>query len=396
MCDSSVYIRRLLILLFCSSVAAAGYIHAQAVQHHDHGSSAAPGTKVLVSATQDTTPLPGMPPVLDPHDIYSADRPNQLNSTVKNFPSRIYVPNSGSNSVDVIDPATFKVIDHFAVGQQPQHIVPSYDMKTLWVLDDQGNTLTKIDPATGKKGEVVPVADPYNLYFTPNGEDAIVAAEALHRLDFRDPHTMKMKFSLHVPCSGVNHMDFSPNGRYLIASCEFDGKMLKVDVASRTILATLQFSGHAMPQDVRLSPDGTVFYVADMGVNGVHLVDGDHFSEISFLPTGKGTHGLYVSRDSKSLYISNRGEGSISVLDFKTRGLVAKWQIPRGGSPDMGGISADGNVLWLAGRYNAEVYAFDTNSGKLIARIPVGKGPHGLCVFPQPGRYSMGHTGVYR
>jgi YVTN family beta-propeller protein len=396
MCDSSVYIRRLLILLFCSSVAAAGYIHAQAVQHHDHGSSAAPGTKVLVSATQDTTPLPGMPPVLDPHDIYSADRPNQLSSTVKNFPSRIYVPNSGSNSVDVIDPVTFKVIDHFAVGQQPQHIVPSYDMKTLWVLDDQGNTLTKIDPATGKKGEVVPVADPYNLYFTPNGEDAIVAAEALHRLDFRDPHTMKMKFSLHVPCSGVNHMDFSPNGRYLIASCEFDGKMLKVDVASRTILATLQFSGHAMPQDVRLSPDGTVFYVADMGVNGVHLVDGDHFSEISFLPTGKGTHGLYVSRDSKSLYISNRGEGSISVLDFKTRGLVAKWQIPRGGSPDMGGISADGNVLWLAGRYNSEVYAFDTNSGKLVARIPVGKGPHGLCVFPQPGRYSMGHTGVYR
>jgi YVTN family beta-propeller protein len=342
------------------------------------------------------TPLPGMPPVLDPQDIYAADRPNQLSSMVRNFPSRIYVPNSESNSVDVIDPATLRVIDHFEVGQQPQHIVPSYDLKTLWVLDDKGNGLTRIDPATGRKGETVPVDDPYNLYFTPNGADAIVVAESLHRLDFRDPPTMSLKYSLPVPCDGVNHMDFSADGRYLVASCEFDGKLLKVDVTSRTVLGSLQFRRHSMPQDVRLSPDGSIFYVADMGLNGVHEIDGARFSQIGFLRTGKGTHGLYVSRDSKVLYISNRGEGSISVLDFSKRKTVAKWRIPRGGSPDMGGVSADGNVLWLAGRYDSEVYAIDTNSGKLIARIAVGKGPHGLCVYPQPGRYSLGHTGIFR
>jgi YVTN family beta-propeller protein len=337
-----------------------------------------------------------MPPVLDPQDLYTADRPNQLSPAVKNIPSRIYVPNSESNSVDVIDPVTFKIIDHFDVGQQPQHIVPSYDMKTLYVLDDKGNGLTKIDPVTGKKGETIPVADPYNLYFTPDGQEAIVVAESLHRLDFRDAHTMSLKYSLTVPCSGVNHMDFSADGRYLIASCEFDGRMLKIDVTSRTVLGTLQFGGHSMPQDVRLSPDSKTFYVADMDRNGVHVIDAARFSQTAFLRTGKGAHGLYVSRDSKVLYISNRGEGSISVLDLTTGKLVKKWRIPHGGSPDMGGVSADGNVLWLAGRYDSEIYAIDTNSGKLITRIAVGKGPHGLCVFPQPGRYSLGHTGVYR
>ena len=108
----------------------------------------------------------------------------------------------------MIDPSTFRVIDHFEVGQQPQHIVPSYDLETLWVLNDKGNALTKLDPATGKKGETVPVDDPYNLYFTPNGEDAIVVAESLHRLDFRDARTMNLKYSLRVPCDGVNHLDF--------------------------------------------------------------------------------------------------------------------------------------------------------------------------------------------
>jgi YVTN family beta-propeller protein len=231
MFDPSIQPRQFLVLLFCVALAFTAKIHAQAVPPARQSLTAPAGTqkKAKPPAPVLDTPLPGMPPVLDPQDIYAADHPNQLSPVVRNFPSRIYVPNSESNSVDVIDPTTFRVIDHFEVGQQPQHIVPAYDLKTLWVLDDKGNGLTRIDPATGKEGATVPVADPYNLYFTPNGEDAIVVAESLHRLDFRDPQTMALKSSLPVPCDGINHMDFSPGGRYLIASCEFDGKLVKID-----------------------------------------------------------------------------------------------------------------------------------------------------------------------
>jgi YVTN family beta-propeller protein len=133
-----------------------------------------------------------------------------------------------------------------------------------------------------------------------------------------------------------------------------------------------------------------------MAANGVHEIDGDQFKVIGFLATGKGTHGLLVSRDSKLLYVSNRGEGSFSVVDLAQRKIIAKWKLPHGGSPDMGGISADGKVMWVSGRYNSEVYAIDLDTGKLLARIPVGKGPHGVCVYPQPGRYSLGHTGLFR
>jgi YVTN family beta-propeller protein len=347
-------------------------------------------------AVIEPTPLPGMPRLLDPTNIYAPDRPDHFSPVVKNFPSRVYVPNSESASVDVIDPASYKVVDHFSVGSQPQHIVPSYDLKTLWVLDDKGNSLTKIDPATAKKGETVSVEDPYNLYFTPDGQYAIVVAEALHRLDFRAPQTMNRLFSVEVPCNGVNHLDYSADGRYLIASCEFDGKLIKVDVESQKVLGTLDLRRGSKPQDVRLSPDGKIFYVADMGVDGVHEIDGDRMAQIGFVSTGKGAHALFVSRDSKYLYVSNRGEGSISVIRFSERKVEKKWHIPEAGSPDMGGISADGKVLWVSGRYNSEVYAIGTEKGNLIARIPVGKGPHGLCVYPQPGRYSLGHTGVFR
>jgi YVTN family beta-propeller protein len=348
------------------------------------------------SRAADVASLPGMPPLLNSSDIYAADRPGDLSPVVRNFPPRIYVPNSGSKSVTVIDPATFRVLEEFRVGREPQHVTPSYDLKTLWVLNDKGNSLTRIDPATGKRANTIRVSDPYNMYYTPDGKYAIVVAERRKRLNFLDVATMKVSHSLKVPCKGVDHIDFSADGRYFIASCEFSGLLLKVDVADQTLLGKLELAPHGMPQDVKLSPDGSVFYVADMMANGVYLIDGVNLRRIAFIPTGKGAHGLYVSRDSSVLYVSNRDEGSISLIDFASRRVVRKWQIPGRASPDMGGVSADGKVLWLSGRYNSEVYAIDTSEGKLLARIPVGRGPHGLCVYPQPGRYSLGHTGIFR
>jgi YVTN family beta-propeller protein len=332
-----------------------------------------------------------------PRDIYAADRPNALSPVVKDDRPLIYVPNSLSNTVDVIDPNTAQVVEQFAVGRLPQHVVPAWDLKTLYVTNDLGNSLTPIDPRTGQPGAPIPVDDPYNMYFTPDGKYAIVVAERLERLDFRDPHTFALVKSVHVDCRGIDHLDFSADGRYLIASCEFSGRILKLDVATQSVLGTVALNGgNAKPQDVKLDPTGRVFYVADMIRGGVYTVDGDTFTVTGFVQTGAGAHGLYVSRDSKLLYVTNRNAGTISLLDFATNRVVRTWYIPGGGSPDMGGVSADGKVLWVSGRYNGVVYAIDTETGELVHRIPVGSGPHGLCVFPQPGRYSLGHTGIFR
>jgi DNA-binding beta-propeller fold protein YncE len=313
------------------------------------------------------------------------------------MPERIYVPNSESNSVAEIDPHTFKIVRRFKTGPLPQHVTPSYDLRTLWVENDAGNSLTPIDPRTGRPGKRIGVADPYNLYFTPNGRYAIVVAESLQRLDFRNSQTMQLHHSLPVPsCPGVDHMDFTANGRYALASCEYAGRMVIFDVARERVVRTIKLRRGAMPQDVKLSPDGQLFYVADMAENGVWKIDARTFRRRGFVHTGAGAHGLYASRDSRFLYVSNRGEGSISLISFRRRRVVKKWRLPDPASPDMGGVSASGRVLWLSGRWNAEVYAISTRTGRLIRRIHVGQAPHGLCVYPQPGRYSLGHTGVFR
>jgi DNA-binding beta-propeller fold protein YncE len=360
------------------------------------GTSASVGELVAAPARATTAAPRKRRALPTTNNVYANDGVGMLSPAVRDARPLVYVPNSQSNTVDEIDPRTYRIVRHFATGALPQHVTPSYDLKTLYVLNDLGNSLTPIDPRTGAPGRQIPVDDPYNMYYTPDGRYAIVVAERLARLDFRFPHSFRLHHSLNVPCRGVDHMDFSADGSYLIATCEFSGQLIKVDVRREKVVGILTLPGGGIPQDVKLSPDGKIFYIADMGRGGIWEVTGSPFRVRRFIPTGAGTHGLYVSRDATRLYITNRGEGSISVLDLRTRRLVTKWRIPGGGSPDMGNVSADGRVLWLSGRWNGVVYAIDTRNGKLLATIPVGVSPHGVCVWPQPGRYSLGHTGILR
>jgi YVTN family beta-propeller protein len=329
-----------------------------------------------------------------PLNVYAHTTPADMSPAVANARRLVYVPNSDDNTVDVIDPTTYAIVDHFAVPREDQHVTPSWDLKTLYVDSDLGDSLVPIDPTTGKPGARMHVVDPYNLYFTPDGRAAIVVAERLHRLDFRDPHTFALRKSVPVNCNGVDHADFSADGTQMLASCEFSGDLIHVDVTTMSVVGSLHVGGS--PIDVKLSPDGSVYFVANQSRNGVSVIDAKSYSEMQFIPTGKGTHGAYLSRDLKDLYVSNRLDGSVSVIDVATRTVSATWTIPGGGSPDMGGVTADGTQLWLSGRYDSVVYVFDTHTGQLLHKIPVGRGPHGLCIFPQPGRYSLGHTGVYR
>ena len=405
------------------------------------GSAAA--ASAAISSSGPVVTVAGMPPVPDRNNLYSETASGRMSAAVAGALVRVYVPNRGANTVSVIDPETLKVLATFPAGINPQHIVPSWDLRTLYVANNaegrRDGSLTPIDPLTGKPGKNAPVDDPYNMYWTPDGKEAIVVAEAHKRLDFRDPVTLKLKSSLATPqCGGINHADFSIDGRYVFFTCEFAGSVTKIDLEARKVLGTLRLSRYyarpevlavidrpgrkpvklpdpsgageicttpGMPQDIRASPDGKRFYVADMMADGVHVIDGESFTQIGFVPTGVGAHGLYPSRDGKRLYVANRGSnlvrgkphgpGSISVIDFASGQVVQTWPIPNGGSPDMGNVSADGKYLWLSGRYDDEVYRIETTTGA-VDRVPVGKEPHGLTVWPQPGRYSLGHTGNLR
>jgi YVTN family beta-propeller protein len=346
--------------------------------------------RLLPEADAQPTPLP-----TSPVNVYANTMSGVVPCPLCELKPRVYVPNSGAGTVDVIDPATFKVIDHFAVGQIPHHVAPAWDMSALYVDNEGSSSLTVIDPRTGRPKGVVHIPYPYNLYFTPDGTKAIDVVERLQRIEFRDwRHGWKLLGSVGIPWPGADHMDFSADGSYLMISTEYSGVVAKVDTIKMKLVGWVNVGG--LPIDVKLSPDGKYFYVTNQGTMGVSVIDPVKMKVVKFIPTGKGAHGLQVSRDTTKLYVSNRLEGSFSVIDFATQRVVAKWWIPGGGSPDMLQLSPDGTQLWASGRYNGTVYVMSTVTGKLLAKISVGVQDHGLTYFPNVGLHSLGHNGVYR
>jgi DNA-binding beta-propeller fold protein YncE len=368
---------------------------------HNHESSLGPlPSETTPPIPAVTNPLPGMPPVTDPHNVDAAAGAGMLSPAVAGDKPLVYVPHSKSGDVWVIDPVTGTVVAKYPVGKELQHVVPSWDLRTLYATDDLGDMVLPFDAHTGQPGQKFHVVDPYNMYFTPDGQYAISVAERMRKLVWYDPKTWKAHDETATPdCGGIDHADFSVDGRTAVFTCEFAGRVAVIDVPSHKLLRMIDMphrNTRMGPQDIKLAPDGSVYYIADSDANGVWVLDGAATHVLRFIATGHGAHGLYLSRDAKELYVTNRHEGSVTVLDAYTGATITVWRIPGGGSPDMGGVTADGSQLWLSGRYNSVVYVLSTKDGSLLRKIPVGNEPHGLCVWPQPGRYSLGHTGITR
>jgi YVTN family beta-propeller protein len=379
---------------------------------HAHGS----GSSESPAAATEAKPKP------PPYDVYAHTRADDLSTVAARARPLVYVPNNVAGTMQVIDPTTYRVIHTYPVPSSPEHVSPDHSMRTLYVSSDAGNAITPINPLTGVPGQPIAVPDVYNLYFNPQGNHALVMASRLHEIEVRDAKSFAPVRSLPVPCTGINHADFTADLKTMVASCEFSGQVVVTDADATRVEHVIDLNhittpgatspamayqmggpknqllpgASAMPQDVRLSPDGKHFLIADMLRNGVWVFNAKTFHYERFIHTGLGAHGIYPSRDSRQIYVTDRDEGAITVLDARTLKIVATWHIPGGGSPDMGGVTADGKELWLSGRYNSVVYVIDTTTGQVTHRIPVNAGPHGLLVWPQPGRFSLGHTGNMR
>ena len=210
------------------------------------GTTQSPERVRVASAT--ATPITDPPPV----NLYAETIAGKFAPQVRDVPARVYVPNSDAHSLTIIDPATGAVTATVNVGVLPHHVTPSWDLSTLYVLDTAGNALMPINPRTAEVGAPIPVEDPYNLYFTPDGTTALVIAERYQRIDARDPHTWALLWSVPVPHPGVNHGDFSADGRYFYASCEFSGWFVKIDLVEHRIVAEAKIG--VEPIDTKFSP----------------------------------------------------------------------------------------------------------------------------------------------
>jgi YVTN family beta-propeller protein len=294
----------------------------------------------------------------------------------------IFVLNSLSASVSVIDPHTWTERKRIATGKEPHHLYMTPDEKSVLVANALSNSLTFIDPVTAEVQRVVEgVADPYQLRFSPDMKWFVTASNRLDRVDIyrwvpSDPaRPLQLAKRLAAPKT-PSHLFIDNASTVVYATLQDSDELLAIDLATQT--PRWKVPTGKMPADVYLSPDDRLLFVGLTGDRFVEVFDVSQPQpvRVTLIPTGEGAHAFRARGDGRHLLVSNRVANTVSVIDVSTLKLVDTLPGPSG--PDCMELMADGRTLLLSSRWAGRMTVIDLHTRQVLRQVKVGRSPHGI------------------
>lgn len=285
------------------------------------------------------------------------------------------VLNSDDDSVSIIDSDSYKEVSRTHIGRGPHHLIQTPDGRTLIIAMSGSNELVMIDRASGVEKQRITASDPYQIGFSPDGKYFVAASLRLDRIDIYDGGTLRLLYRLPA-ASMPSHIAFSHDSKTVFVTLQGTSGVISIDLASGKVNWTASVG--RQPAGIITRPGGTLL-VGVMGSDYIAEVDPANGSVIRRIQTGNGAHNFLASGDGKTLYVTNRVAGTISILDGATLAITGTLRAP--GGPDDMALSPDGRELWVTGRWHAWVNVIELASGNLKTSVSVGRSPHGIFVY---------------
>lgn len=287
---------------------------------------------------------------------------------------RVIVLNSGEGTLSIIDRATRKVVDTVPVGKEPHHLMPVLNKDDeLVVANSASNDLVFLNPLTGEIKKRLPrISDPYQLGYSPDGKWFVSVSLRLDRVDIYAMPNYELKARI-ATAKTPSHVAFSADSRFAYVTIQDSNEMAAIDLASQKEVWRVK-TGRT-PAGIWMSPQGLLF-IGIMGQDFVQVVDPVKRETVRKIVTGRGAHNVFPLGDGTSVLVSNRVDGTITVVDYKA--FTAGKSIKVGRGVDCIEVSADSKEVWATVRWEARVAVIDMTGVKPIEYIPVGRSPHGI------------------
>lgn len=302
-----------------------------------------------------------------PSHVDNAAAPSRANNAV--------VLNSDDNSLSVINGQTYQETARTQIGRSPHHLILTPDGKTLILAMSEGNELVFIDLASGMLKQRLSASDPYQIGFSPDSKWFVANSLRLDRIDIYDGKDFRLVHRLPAPTM-PSHIGFSPDSKTVYVTLQGTNEVTAIDLDAGKAKWTTPVG--RQPAGVLVRKSGTIL-VGVMGTDHVAEIDPQDGHVIRTIHTDRGAHNFLLSPDGKTIWVSNRVAGTISVLDADTLDVKASWAAP--GGPDDMVLSPDGKELWVTARWRASVDVLDRASGNLKKTIAVGRSPHGIFLY---------------
>ena len=296
--------------------------------------------------------------------------------------SPIFVLNSLDADISVVDPVSFTQLKRIPTGKEPHHLYLTPDEKSLIVANALGDSLTFIDPRTAQVQRVLQgISDPYHLRFSPDMKWFVTAANRLDHVaiyrwvpgDAAKP--LQLVKRVEAPKT-PSHLSIDSKSSLLYVSLQDSDELMAVNLADQTPRWKIKVG--KMPADIYLTPDDKHLLVALTGdaVVEVYDVQGAQPRLVKRLPTGKGAHSFRALGDKRHVFVSNRAANTISKIQLSDFTVVA--ELPGPGGPDDMDVLADGKTLLVTSRWAGKLTMIDIEKRQVLRKVKVGKSPHGV------------------
>jgi YVTN family beta-propeller protein len=308
-----------------------------------------------------------------------------LSAAVPVAAATLFITNTKSESVSIIDTGTLEVVGTIPLGRgKPNRIVFHPDGKTAWVVYDKGRDLGVIDAEARKLVRRVRIGgNPYNLAFTPDGRHLLVldwsSDTSNDEVIFYDLKADKVDGRVEVstwPAHGV----FSRDGRLVYVSGETAGDVTVIDIATRTVVTRIVHGG-GDAMGLALTADGKTLYAAAGENKAILKIDTTTHKVVGEIALPGVVHEATLTLDGRYLYTTLRKRNKIVVVRTADDKIVAT--IAQKGYPDLVTMEPTGRYALVTNRYADLVSVIDLASHAQVRTIPVGKAPHGMALRPR-------------
>jgi YVTN family beta-propeller protein len=314
--------------------------------------------------------------------------------------TRIYITNSAGDSIDVIDPATNKVVQQIKGIEGAHGINFSPDGSRVYVSDELNSTLDVFDRKTGKLLKKVELsAHPNNIAVAKDGRIVVGIARDPGALDIIDPVTLTRTKS--VPVNGRLHNVYvTPDSKYAVTGSIRTKIVTVIDLATEAPVWEVQFDKGIRPMTIEAGPDGATkrIFVQLSDFNGFAVIDFAARKEVARiqLPAAKSefetdgdratapSHGIGVAPDGKTLWVTSIPNNAVYVYSLADLSLMGEVALPQLKLPGHAPISAvanwvtftpDSKTVYISNAALRSVSAVDTKYMKVVAVVPVGEVP---------------------
>jgi DNA-binding beta-propeller fold protein YncE len=294
---------------------------------------------------------------------------------------QVIVLNSEEASYSILSRSMRSEVGRVPLGREPHHLIPTPDGKEVLIASTVTNELVALDSRTGERKRVVRnIVDPYQLGFSPDGKWFVTAA---YRLDHVDIYRYDGDFKLvgRVFIDGMpSHLVFDEASKTVFVTLQQSARVVAFDLETQLIKWNAEV-GKA-PAGIVMLPGNKRLLVALTGEDAIVTVDPANGAVTGRLQTGRGAHNFWPKGDGRHWFLSNRVEGTVSLIDTQEMKVVSSLRVP--GGPDCMDITPDGKELWVTQRFLRRIAIVDLATMKITGNIPVGKSPHGVFILKAP------------